>query len=107
MGHPTKHIHTAITTTPAPKQHTQVKEYLASRKGQRLSVSEIRHGMQAQSDVDVKQVRSRLGLGFGVVWCRPCGGAKRHGRGLRDPGGGLHSSTMGGRGRFLLTIPYP
>jgi hypothetical protein len=33
-----------------------VKEYLASRKGQRMSVSEIRHGMQAQSDVDVKQV---------------------------------------------------
>lgn len=32
-----------------------VKEYLMARKGQRMSVSEIRHGMQAQSSVEVKQ----------------------------------------------------
>ncbi len=32
-----------------------VKEYLMARKGQRMSVSEIRHGMQAQSSAEVKQ----------------------------------------------------
>jgi hypothetical protein len=35
----------------------QVREYLSSRKGQRLTVSELRQGMQANSDVTIKQVR--------------------------------------------------
>ena len=56
----------------------QVKDFLAGKKGQRLSVSEIRHGMQPLSSFDIKQVSSpRQSEASWSVQCAVCSSSQR------------------------------